>query len=234
MLQVWLEERGGWGDGSVGVGAALGLERGEIFEGGAETAVHGGFVAEEGSGAGSREGVGEAAEDGIGVEGGVADRLGPAGIDEGVIVVATHGGLPGGLAGDVGVGRVSAVALMQMLGEGMALVQLQEGFHGELEAVAARGEDGKVLDQVFFQGIGRLEAGTEVFEVGVGAGSEDGVVGGVSAMGEGVATAGGFTFGGAWTSGAAGVEAVGGDLGGSGDHEGTSLLEERMFYLSMG
>jgi hypothetical protein len=47
-------------------------------------------------------------------------------------------------------------------------------------------------------------------------------------MAEGVATAGGLTLGGAGTGGAAG-----GDLGCGGDYEGTFLIEEHTFYLSM-
>jgi hypothetical protein len=205
-----------------GRGAALGLEGSEILEGSAETAVYGGFVAEEGGSSGSREGVGEAAENGIGVKEGVTHRLGKARIDVRIAIVTTHGRLPGGLTGDAGVGDIDTVALVQVLGEGVALVQLQEGLHGGVEAITTEGEDGKVLDQMFFEGVYGLEAGTEGVEIDVGGGGEDGVVGGVSTMGEGVATADGLALGGAGAGRAAGVEAVCGYLGCGGDHEGTS------------
>jgi hypothetical protein len=44
--------RGGRSCSHSGGGAALGLEGGEVLQGGAEAAIHGGFVAEEGRRAG--------------------------------------------------------------------------------------------------------------------------------------------------------------------------------------
>jgi hypothetical protein len=107
----------------------------------------------------------------------------------------------------------------------MALVQLEEGVHGTLEALTAGGEDGKMVDQVGFEDANGLEVGAEVVKVSAGRGGEDRIIGGVGAMGEGVAAAGGLALGGARAGRALGVGAIGSDLGSGSDHKGTSLLK---------
>jgi len=145
------------------------LEASEVAEGGVQSFVAGGLMAEEEGGTLRGEGVGEGAGSGVGVVIGTGveeGRVSGAGGVHGDAIVAMEGRPPVGLVVGLGVWEVERMAFAEVVDEGTAFIEREEALEAGLEEFEAEGEEGGTADEEgFLESLG-LELGGEGGEEG--------------------------------------------------------------------